>query len=344
MLASSVLQLPRATRRAAFALLLAVAACGETPATVEPRPQPAPVVAQIDIAAPTTPMLVHDSRQLQARALSADGFTLHDRVITWASSDTSVAIVTPAGVVFARATGRAVISATAGVARAEFVAVVEPVAVRTVVIQRAVTTLPAGDVGTFAAHTLAADGRVLDDRHVAWSSSDTSVLVVNADGRARGVRPGSARVFAESEGRRAWVDVTVTPGPLGAEATWQVRVSDLVGAAVRCEVTGIRLRIAQSGALVEGEVVGGANTSCSPLPGASAPYTTPLAPVGPITGTVSGRTVTLHATLHRWTFEGTLSADGRTMEGRVTVIDPAVVTDWGSSIAAIRTGRFVAAR
>jgi hypothetical protein len=346
MSAASVHPLSRAARRATSVLLLALAACDGSSAVLEPNPVPPPpaVVAQIDITASTAPFLVHDTRRLQARALSVDGFTLHDRVITWASSDTSVAGVTADGVVFARSIGRAVISATAGVARAEFVAVVEPIAVHSVVIRRAVTTLAAGDTGSFAATLRASDGRELADRYVAWSSSDTSVLVVNFRGQVRGVRAGTARIVAESEGKSASINVTVTPGPLGAEATWFVRVSDLVGAAVRCEVTGIRLRIAQRGALVEGEVVGGANTSCSPIPGAQPPYATPLPPVGEITGEVHGRTVTLRATQHRWTFEGTLSADGRTLEGKATVIDPPVWIEWGSSIAAIRTGRFVAAR
>ncbi|MGZ8376172.1 MAG: Ig-like domain-containing protein [Gemmatirosa sp.] len=349
MSAASVLQLSRAARRATFALLFAAVACGDATDSVAPLPAPAPIVApivaQIDITASATPLLVHDTRQLTARALSVDGFTLHDRVITWSSSDTTVAAVTPQGVVHARSVGRAVIGATAGVARAEFVALVEPVAVRSIVIARAVTTLAAGDGGTFGAILFAADGRVLFDRHVSWSSSDTSVLVVDFEGQARGVRTGTARVIAESEGTRAWVDVTVAPGPLGTEATWYVRVSDLVGAAVRCEVSGVRLRIAQRGALVEGEVVGGASTSCSPIPGAQPPYATPLPPVGAITGEVRGRTVTLRATLHRWTFEGTLSADGRTMEGRVSVVDPASDTDdWSTGIVKLRTGRFVAAR
>lgn len=343
MSAATVLRLPRAIRRAAFAFLLAAVACGDTPEFVGPVPTPAPIVAQIDITASTAPFLVHDTRQLTARARSVDGFTRHDRVITWTSSDTSIAGVTPQGVVFARSVGRAVISATAGAARAEFVAQVEPVAVHSVAVPRAVSTLAAGEGSTFGAILLAADGRVLFDRQVGWSSSDTSVLVVDFEGQVRGVRPGTARVIAESEGRRAWVDVTVTPGPLG-DATWTVRVSDLVGAAVRCSVEGIRIRIAQRGALVEGEVVGGASTSCSPIPGRQPPYTTPLPPIGPLSGSVSGRTITLHATRNRWTFEGTLSADGRELEGTVTVIDPAVVTDWGSSIAAIRTGRFVAVR
>ena len=345
--APSATLLPRALRRAASAVLLsAAAACGDTTESTAPVPQPVPVVVgQIDITASGAPLQVHGTRQLTVRVLSVEGFTLHDHVVTWSSSDTSVAGVTPQGVVFARAVGETVVSATAGRARAELRVVVAPVAVDAVAFTSGTTTLAAGEVGAFAVQLFAADGRVLLDRPVFWSSTDTAVVVVNAQGQIRGVRPGTARIVAESEGKRAFAHVTVTAGAIGADpTTWTVRAYDLVGAGVRCTVSGIVIRIAQRGALVEGEVVGGANAACAPLAGATPPFTTPLPPIGRIDGTVSGRTVRRQATDPRWTFEGTLSADGRAIEGTVWVVDPAVVTEWGSSIAALRTGRFRAAR
>ncbi|GLC27021.1 Ig-like domain-containing protein [Roseisolibacter agri] len=347
MSARSAFQSPRALRRAAFAFLLAAAAaCSDTTELTGPvPPPPAPVVGQIDITASTAPLLVHGSRQLTTRVLSVEGFTLHDHAVTWSSSDTSVAGVTPQGVVFARAVGETVVAATAGRARAEVRIVVAPLAVDAIAFSRGTASLAAGETGAFGAITFAADGRVLSDRTVFWSSSDTAIVVVNAQGQIRGVRPGTARIVAESEGRRASAAVTVTPGVLSTEpTTWTLRAYDLVGAGVRCTVDGIAIRLAQRGALVEGEVAGGARIECSPLAGAQPPYVTPLPPVGRIEGTIDGRTLRLQATTHRWTLEGTLSADGRTIEGTAWVVDPAVVNDWGSSIAALRTGRFRATR
>ena len=223
--------------------------------------------------------------------------------------------------------------------------VVAPDAGESIAFARGTTTLAAGDTGAFGVLLYAADGRLLTDRPVSWSSSDTAIVVVSAQGQIRGVRPGTARITAESEGKRALSTVTVTAGALSATpTTWVLRAYDLVGAGVRCTVDGVTIRIAQRGALVEGEVVGGARTECSPLVGAQPPYTTPLPPVGRIDGTISGRTVRLQATDHRWTLEGTVSTDGRAIEGTVWVVDPATVTDWGSSIAPLRTGRFVARR
>lgn len=346
MSALAALTPPRAIRRAAFAFLLAAVACegGGTPLT-EPGPVPAPVVAQIEITASTAPLLVEGTRQLTARALSADGFTLHDRVIAWASSDTTVAGVTAQGVVYARAVGRAVISAAAGVARAEVAVEVAPVGVDSIAISRGTATLAAGETGAFAALLFAADGRLLFERPLAWSSSDTAIVVVNAQGRIRGMRPGTARIMVESEGRRAVATVAVTPGVLGAEpASWTLRVFDLVGAGVRCTVDGVTLRIAQRGHLVEGEVLHGASVACAPLPGATPPYVTPLPPAGRLEGTVDGRTVRLQATEHRWTLEGTLSADGRTLDGTAWVVDPPAASPWPTGISVLRTGRFVARR
>ena len=358
--ALTAFQSPRARRRAAFAFLLAVVACGAPPRGRAgppppesrgpvPRP-PAPVVGQIEIGASgSAPLLVRGTRQLTTRVLSVEGFTLHDHAVAWSSSDPGVVDVTPQGVVFARAVGEAVIAATAGRARAEVRIVVAPERVDSIAFSRGTASLAAGETGAFGAITFAADGRVLLDRPVFWSSSDTAIVVVNAQGQIRGVRAGTARIVAESEGTRASATVTVTPGVLPAEpTTWTLRAYDLLGAGVRCTVDGVTIRLAQRGALVEGEVVGGARIACSPLAGAQPPYVTPLPPTGriegSIEGSIDGRTVRLQATTHRWTLEGTLAADGRSLEGTVWVVDPATVTEWGSSIAALRTGRFRAAR
>ncbi len=346
--ALSAPQSPRALRRAAFAFLLAAAtACGDTTEfTGVVPPPPAPVVGQIDITASSSaPLLVRGTRQLTTRVLSVEGFTLHDHAVAWSSSDTTVAGVTAQGVVFARAVGETVVAATAGRARAEVRIVVAPERVDSIAFSRGTASLAAGELGAFGAITLAADGRVLPDRTVFWSSTDTAIVVVNAQGQIRGVRPGTARIVAESEGKRALATVTVTPGALGAEpTTWSLRAYDLLGAGVRCTVDGVTIRLAQRGALVEGEVAGSPRIECSPVAGAQPPYVTPLPPTGRIDGTIDGRTLRLQATTHRWTLEGTLSADGRSIEGTVWVVDPATVTEWGSSIAALRTGRFRAAR
>ncbi|MDF1506179.1 Ig-like domain-containing protein [Roseisolibacter sp. H3M3-2] len=339
----------RTVRRAAVraALLLAVAACAESAPSTQPVPvDPTPrEVTQVDIVAVgDAPLLVQGSQQLQARLRAADGREL-DAPVAWASSDPAVVGVTPQGVVFGVAVGEAVVSATAGRGRAERRVVVAPPSVTALRLSHVEVTLAAGETHAFAAVALAADGRVLDDRPVVFRGSDDATLAVAFDGRVRGLRPGTAQLIAEVDGVRATARVTVTAGPLGdAPSRWSLRVAALAGAGVRCTLDGIAFRVAQSGDRVEGEFSPGGRVACAPVPGAEPPFLTPTAPHGPITGTIVGREVRLYATLSRWTFVGTLSADGRTLEGTAWHVGEPHVAASGATTARRYEGAFVAGR
>jgi hypothetical protein len=87
-----------------------------------------------------------------------------------------------------------------------------------IVVQAAVAgiSIPAGQrvVGTGDALTLSATpvdaaGLPLAGRSVQWSSSNTTVATVVADGRVRGVSPGLADITATSEGKSAMVSIAV---------------------------------------------------------------------------------------------------------------------------------------
>jgi hypothetical protein len=138
----------------------------------------------------------------------------------------------------------------------------------------------------------------------------------------------------------------VSAGALGVGTSrWTLRVTELAGAGVRCTLDGITLAFAQHGDRVAGELAPGASVACQPVPGARPPYATPEVPHGPIEGTIVGRTVTLRAPLSRWFFEGTLAADGRTLDGTAAAVDAATVDPvLGDVIAPLRTGRFTAVR
>jgi uncharacterized protein YjdB len=56
-----------------------------------------------------------------------------------------------------------------------------------------------------------ADGNLLANRTVHWTTDDSRVTTINANGELRGMGHGYADVTAESEGKRSTVAVTVVP-------------------------------------------------------------------------------------------------------------------------------------
>jgi hypothetical protein len=83
-------------------------------------------------------------------------------------------------------------------------------AVQGVRILDAPASLPEGQAAALRAVVLDQQGRAMS-RPVRWSSSDPGVAVLRADGRVSAVAPGRTTITAEADGRRAAVQLTVTP-------------------------------------------------------------------------------------------------------------------------------------
>jgi uncharacterized protein YjdB len=153
---------------------------------------------------------VSDGTVRQYHALVSDvrGYTLTDRLITWASSDTAVAVVAPNGLVSARIPGGVLITAKSGSVTGSL-----PLTVRAHIETMAVTvdkdTLRVNEFGAADAFLGDVDGNRLVDRDVSLSSSNPAVLAVLSDGRLRAMATGTATVTAKAEGRTATATVTV---------------------------------------------------------------------------------------------------------------------------------------
>ena len=185
---------------------------------VRPPPTPPPVaVASITVTPATASITVGGTVALAATARAANGQTQPlPQAVGWTSSDSSVATVTPDGIVRGLKAGAAAVRASAdGRTSAAIVTVTEPVA-RAPVADSTVASL---DVQprrinvtvnrTFALRAVGrnAQGSVVR-RPVRWVSSDPKVAVVAPNGVVTGVTPGTATISATSDG------VNSTPAPV----------------------------------------------------------------------------------------------------------------------------------
>ena len=155
------------------------------------------------------------SRQLAANVLDASGVAIAGRIVTWASSNSSIATVSVSGLVSAVALGRATITASVeGKQGTSVIDVVDPVA--TVRITPLVPqTLRVGGKVQLTATPLNAAGQPLTGRPVNWTSTNPNVASVSSSGEVTALGVGASTIIAEIDQRQGQVGVTVTLIPIG---------------------------------------------------------------------------------------------------------------------------------
>ena len=139
-----------------------------------------------------------------------------DRVVSWSSSDRSVATVDKAGTVHGLRPGTATVTATAEGKSGTCAVTVKAKAVNVteVTLDRTELTLTEGETGTLTA-TVKPDNA--DNRKVTWSSDKTEVATVDGAGKVTAVKAGEAVVTVTTEdgGKTATCKVTVKAKAVG---------------------------------------------------------------------------------------------------------------------------------
>ena len=196
--------LPIASVLLLFLSSAALLTCGKDGPT-NPTPAPEPSGPARIAITPLTPAPLTSAGQtlrLTATVTDQHGNTLSGTSVTWKSSNTAVAAVTPAGAVTAVRNGSATITAAAGtVTAAVQVQVALPFA-NMIVTPAEPEVLTPGQTLRLEAVAKGQDGVVYRSftqglgLTISWTSSDTSVATVNAKGVVTGVREGSAVITA----------------------------------------------------------------------------------------------------------------------------------------------------
>jgi YVTN family beta-propeller protein len=182
------------SRRIAALLVLAggvAAACGTTT-----RPEAAAILA----VSPSSATLVSgDSIDLAVTVLTADRTPLSGVPVTFASSDTAVTMVTPAGRVRARGLGHATIAVRGGaITRSVPVTVIPQPASLEVAPQD--TTLRQGDTVQLVAAVRDSQSVLVPGATVVFRSDAAQVVSVTWDGRAQAVAAAGSAVITASLG------------------------------------------------------------------------------------------------------------------------------------------------
>jgi trimeric autotransporter adhesin len=153
--------------------------------------------------------------QYIASAIYSDG-SIQDLVtgVTWTSSNTSVATVDSDGLATTLAAGTTTITATVGTFTDTSVITVVPAHLQSITLTPTNVTLAGGTQQQFTATGNFDDGSTQVLTSALWSSSATSVLIIDANGLGVAVGPGTSTVNVISGTVSASTSVTVTTATL----------------------------------------------------------------------------------------------------------------------------------
>ena len=176
------------------------------------------------------------------------------RDLTWSSSDSSVALVTPLGLILGVSPGGPVtITATAGGKSGSVIIAVIPASVQQVKVKPDTADLIPGSTKQMTASAVDEFGNAVINRPITWSSINPTAATVDSTGLVRAVSVGESTILA-------------TVGGVTAQAL--VRVTLLALARFRIEVTNhlsYRVEILQNGVIVGNADAGGSTTIERPL-------------------------------------------------------------------------------
>ena len=156
-----------------------------------------------------TLMALGETVQLSASVLDGNGQPVSGAVVTWSSSDASVATVSAQGLVTAVANGGATVTVRSGSASASVPVMVMQSAGSISIEPSSATLMAIGETVQLSASVLDGNGQPVAGATVEWSSSDEAVATVSGQGLVTAVANGSATVMARSGSASASIPVTV---------------------------------------------------------------------------------------------------------------------------------------
>lgn len=199
--------LARSAATFAVALLLGLAACGESTAT---GPDPVTPVASVRVASPGGTMLVEQVAQLHATPVSSSGRVLEGRVVTWSSANPERATITADGVATAISEGPVTFTATSEGVSGSLVVTVLPIPATNIALVAPTQSMEVGESQQLAVTVSDSRGRPLNDRPVTWQSEAPAVATVSPAGLVTAVGAGTVRIVAQHGTLSVGVNVTVT--------------------------------------------------------------------------------------------------------------------------------------
>ena len=155
-------------------------------------------VASVDVKLPATSLEVGQAANAAATAMNRAGQPVQSDTIEWSSSDTSILVVSNAGVLTARRMGSASVWAKVHGVSGKGTLVVTDTMPASIVVSPASAAAAVGATVQLSATVTTHTGRPLPGHAVKWASTDTRYVTVSATGLATGKLKGFAKIVASA--------------------------------------------------------------------------------------------------------------------------------------------------
>lgn len=204
--------------------------------------EPGDAVATVTVVPAADTLAVNETVQLGATPRNEAGTPLSIQV-EWTSNNSQVASVSSSGLVTAQQAGAATITATSGgkSAQASILVVTAPppppAAVASVTVTPATASVDSGKTVQLTATLRDANGATLTGRAVTWTSLNPGIATVSGTGLVTGVAPGTAQVYAASEGKSDTTTITVVRPPVATVTLTPASATVETGKTVRLTAT-----------------------------------------------------------------------------------------------------------
>ena len=178
-------------------LVMSMASCTDLPTdTVAPET----LVATALTVSPATSGFssLGETQQLTATVTDQNGATMSGASVSWASSASTVASASSAGLITAVATGTATITATSGSTSGTVSITVQQVATSSTLSPSSLVLAGPADTETLIALVMDAGGTEIADPDLTWSSDDEGIATVSSTGLVTAVASGSATITVEA--------------------------------------------------------------------------------------------------------------------------------------------------
>jgi len=173
--------------------------------TVNPPP-----VGSVIVNPPNQTITDGNTATFTATLKDAGGDTLTGRVVTWSSSDPTVATIDNSGTATTTGPGSTTITATSEGKSGTASLQVDPVPVTSVAVTPPAPVITVGATVQLAASIVESTGS--GHKHtVMWDSSDVNTASVDNNGLVTGIGPGIATITASTQGTSGSALVTVLP-------------------------------------------------------------------------------------------------------------------------------------
>ena len=195
-------------------------------------------VASVTVTPATASLNVGQTVQLTATPKDANGNPLTGRVITWQSSDNTIASVNSSGLVTGVGAGGPVtITATSEGQSGTATVNVTLAPVASVTVTPSSANVAITGTVQLTATPKDANGNPLTGRAISWSSSDNTIATVSSSGLVTGVAAGTVTITATSEGKSGTASVTVAGAPVATVTVTPATASVQAGQTVQLTAT-----------------------------------------------------------------------------------------------------------